>query len=152
MFLKSLIQWIHVGSVVLMIGGFFFFRTVLLPIANRSADPAALISSALRRFSGVVWTALLTILISGLYNFITFFRGARADAAIDPVVSDYSLYIFVLGIKLFIVFLIFTLAIALTFPYPVFGVYQKKPAPWLNLTIIFGLIVIFLSAYLRRLG
>ena len=78
-----------------MIGGFFFFRTVFLPIANRAADPAALISSALRRFSGVVWTALLTILISGLYNFITFFRGARADAAIDPVVSDYSLYIFV---------------------------------------------------------
>ena len=135
-----------------MIGGFFFFRTVFLPIANRAADPAALISSALRRFSGVVWTALLTILISGLYNFITFFRGARADAAIDPVVSDYSLYIFVLGIKLFIVFLIFTLAIALTFPYPVFGVYQKRPAPWLNLTIILGLIVIFLSAYLRRLG
>jgi len=135
-----------------MIGGFFFLRTVFLPIANRAADPAALISSALRRFSGVVWTALLTILISGLYNFITFFRGARADAAIDPVVSDYSLYIFVLGIKLFIVFLIFTLAIALTFPYPVFGVYQKRPAPWLNLTIILGLIVIFLSAYLRRLG
>lgn len=135
-----------------MIGGFFFFRVVFLPIANRSADPTALISSALRRFSGVVWTALLTILISGLYNFITFFRTARADAAIDPVVSDYSLYIFVLGIKLFIVFLIFTLAIALTFPYPVFGVYQKKPAPWLNLTVILGLIVIFLSAYLRRLG
>ena len=135
-----------------MIGGFFFFRTVFLPIANRAADPAALISSALRRFSGVVWTALLTILISGLYNFITFFRGARADAAIDPVVSDYSLYIFVLGIKLFIVFLIFTLAIALTFPYSVFAVYQKRPAPWLNLTIILGLIVIFLSAYLRRLG
>lgn len=135
-----------------MIGGFFFFRVVLLPIASRSADPAALITSALRRFSGVVWTALLTILISGLYNFITFFRAARADAAVDLVASDYSLYIFVLGIKLFIVFLIFTLAIALTFPYPVFGVYQKKPAPWLNLTVILGLIVIFLSAYLRRLG
>ncbi len=144
-------QWIHVGSVVLMIGGFFFFRVVLLPIANRSSDPGALISSALRRFSGIVWTALLTVLISGLYNFISFFRAARAGA-IDPAVSDYSLYILVLGVKLFIVFLIFTLAIFLTFPYPVFDVYQKKPAPWLNLTVILGLIVIFLSAYLRRLG
>ncbi len=152
MLLKSLIQWIHVGSVVLMIGGFFFFRVVLLPIANRSTDSENLIASALRRFSGIVWTALLTILISGLYNFITFFRSARADASMDPVVSDHSLYIFVLGIKLFIVFLIFTLAIVLTFPYPVFSVYQKRPAPWLNLTVIFGLIVIFLSAYLRRLG
>lgn len=152
MFLKALIQWIHVGSVVLMIGGFFFLRAVLLPIANRSSDPAALISAALRRFSGIVWTALLTVFISGLYNFISFFRTARADAAVDPIASDYSLYIFVLGIKFFIVFLIFTLAIFLTFPYPVFEVYQKKPAPWLNLTVILGLIVIFLSAYLRRLG
>ena len=151
MFLKALIQWIHVGSVVLMIGGFFFFRVVLLPIANRSADPGSLISSALRRFSGIVWTALLTVLISGLYNFISFFRTARTGA-IDPIVSDYSLYIFVLGVKLFIVFLIFTLAIFLTFPYPVFEVYQKRPAPWLNLTVILGLIVIFLSAFLRRLG
>ena len=152
MFLKALMQWIHVGSVVLMIGGFFFFRVVLLPIANRSSDPAALISSALRRFGGIVWTALLTVLISGLYNFITFFRTARAGSAVNPLTLDYSLYIFVLGIKLFIVFLIFTLAIFLTFPYPVFNVYQKRPAPWLNLTVIFGLIVIFLSAYLRRLG
>ncbi len=135
-----------------MIGGFFFFRAVLLPVAKRSSDPAALITSALRRFSGVVWTALLTILVSGLYNFITFFRAARAETAVDLVVSDYSLYIFVLGIKLFIVFLIFTLAIVLTFPYPVFDVYQKRPSPWLNLTVILGLIVIFLSAYLRRLG
>ena len=152
MFLKSLMQWIHVGSVVLMIGGFFFFRVVLLPIANRSADPAALVSPALRRFGGIVWTALLTILISGLYNFITFFRAARAAAAINPGVSDYSIYIFVLAIKLFIVFLIFTLAIVLTFPYPVFNVFQKRPAPWLNIIVLLGLVVIFLSAFLRRWG
>ena len=111
-----------------------------------------MISSALRRFGGIVWTALLTVLISGLYNFITFFRAARSVAATGTLLSDYSLYILVLGVKLFIVFLIFTLAIILTFPYPVFDVFQKKPAPWLNLTVILGLIVIFLSAFLRRLG
>ena len=145
-------QWIHVGSVVLMIGGFFFLRVVFLPIANRHADSESLISSALRRFGGIVWTALLTVLISGLYNFITFFRAARSVIAAGMFVADYSLYILVLGVKLFIVFLIFTLAIVLTFPYPVFDVFQKKPAPWLNLTVVLGLIVIFLSAFLRRLG
>ena len=152
MFLKPLMQWLHVGSVVLIIGGFFFFRVVLLPIASRLPAPGVLISSALRRFSGFVWSALLTVLISGLYNFITFFRTARTAAATAPVVSDYSLYILVLGVKLFIVFLIFTLAIILTFPYSVFDVFQKKPSPWLNITVILGLIVIFLSAFLRRLA
>lgn len=148
--LKPLIQWLHVGSVVLMIGGFFFFRVILMPIANRFPEPTAVITAALRRFSGIVWCALLTVLISGLYNFITFFRAARGGAAAE--MPYFSLYILVIGIKLFIVFLIYTLAIMLTFPYPVFDIFQKKPAPWLNLTVILGFIVIFLSAFLRRLG
>ncbi|MCE2401866.1 hypothetical protein J4G08_13390 [Candidatus Poribacteria bacterium] len=151
MFLKPLIQWLHVGSVVLMIGGFFFFRVVLIPIANRLPDPSTLISSTLRRFSGIVWTTLLTVLISGLYNVITFFRTARMSAA-ESVDVDYSLYILILGFKFFIVFLIYTLAIILTFPYPVFEEFQKRPAPWLNIVIILGLIVIFLSAFLRRMA
>ena len=135
-----------------MIGGFFFLRVVFLPTARRFPNSETLIASALRRFGGIVWTALLTVLVSGLYNFITFFRAARSAAGTDVPVSDYSLYILVLGVKLFIVFLIFTLAIVLTFPYPVFDVFQKKPARWLNLTVILGLIVIFFSAFLRRLG
>ena len=150
MFLKPLIQWVHVVSVVLMIGGFFFLRIVLIPIANRQSDPSTLISTALRRFSGVVWCTLLTVLLSGVYNVISFFRSARASAA-DSIASDYSLYIFILAIKFFIVFLIYILAIILTFPYPVFEVFQKKPSPWLNLIIVLGLITIFLSAYLRRM-
>lgn len=150
MLLKPLIQWLHVGSVVLMIGGFFFFRVVLIPIANRHPDPSALISSALRRFSGIVWSTLLTVLISGLYNVITFFRTARTPS-IESVDSDHSLYILILGIKFFIVFLIYTLAIILTFPYPVFEGAQEKPSPWLNILIFLALITIFLSAFLRRM-
>ncbi len=151
MFLKPLIQWVHVGSVVLMIGGFFFFRVVLIPIANRLPDPKTLIASALKRFSAVVWTALLTVLLSGVYNFISFFRTARRTAA-ETGEADYSLYIFVLAIKFFIVFLVYTIAVVLTFPYPVFEGFQKKPTPWLNIIIILGLIIIFLSAFLRRLS
>ena len=151
MFLKPLIQWLHVGSVVLMIGGFFFFRVVLIPIANRHPDPNTMISSALRRFSGIVWSALLTVLISGVYNVITFFRTARMSAT-ESVDVDYSLYILILGVKFFIVFLVYTLAVVLTFPYPVFEAFQKKPSPWLNVTIFLGLIIIFLSAFLRRMA
>ena len=134
-----------------MIGGFFFFRVVLIPIANRLPDPSTLISSTLKRFSGIVWITLLTVLISGLYNVITFFRTARMSA-VESVDVDYSLYILVLGVKFFIVFLIYTLAIILTFPYPVFETFQKRPVPWLNIVIILGLIIIFLSAFLRRMA
>ncbi len=154
-FLPALIQWIHVGSVVLLIGGFFFLRVILLPAAKvlpENQQPK-LLEAAFRRFRIVIWSALLTILFSGVYNFIAFLRSTGSlsqDPAIE-LAQDPSTYILVLGVKLFIVFIIFTFGVLLTFPYPVFAPIQKQPAPWLNLTLILGLIVIFLSALLRRL-
>ena len=151
-FVPALIQWLHIASVVLMIGGFFFLRVVLIP-ASRSlpgSHQPKLIEAALRRFRVVVWIALGTILVSGIYNFVSFLRSANATT-VSGVSPDFSYYILVLGIKLFIVFLIFTLGIVLTFPYPVFDLFQKRPSPWINLTLRLGLIVIFLSAFLRRL-
>ena len=154
-FLPALIQWIHVGSVVLLIGGFFFFRVILLPSAKVLPEnqQSKLLEAAFRRFRVVIWSALLTILFSGVYNFIAFLRSTGSLSQDPPteLVQDPSIYILVLGLKLFIVFIIFTFGVLLTFPYPVFAPIQKRPAPWLNLTLILGLIVIFLSALLRRL-
>ena len=154
-FLPALIQWIHVGSVVLLIGGFFFLRVILLPSAKvlpENQQPK-LLEAAFHRFRVVIWSALLTILFSGVYNFIAFLRstGSFSQDPATEIVEDLSIYILVLGVKLFIVFIIFTFGVLLTFPYPVFAPIQKRSAPWLNLTLILGLIVIFLSALLRRL-
>ena len=154
-FLPALIQWIHVGSVVLLIGGFFFLRVILLPAAKVLPENQRpkLLEAAFRRFRIVIWSALLTILFSGVYNFIAFLRSTGSfspDPTREPI-EDLSIYILVLGVKLFIVFIIFTFGVLLTFPYPVFALIQKRPAPWLNLTLILGLIVIFLSSLLRRL-
>ena len=151
-YLPTLMQWIHVASVVLLIGGFFFLRVILHPAARvlSDANRSQLTESVLRRFRVVIWTTLITILVSGIYNFITFLRAARVQSAIEPSL-DYSLHILVLAIKFSIVFLIFTFCVVLTFPYPVFAPIQKRPLPWLNITLILGLIVIFLSTFLRRM-
>ncbi len=151
-FLPALMQWLHVGSVVLMIGGFFFYRVILIPAikALPHIQQSQLTESVSQRFRIVVWLTLITILVSGVYNFVSFLRFARVRNALE-ISPDYSLYILILAIKFFIVFLIFTLGIVLTFPYPVFAPFQRRPSPWLNLTLILGLIVIFLSAFLRRI-
>ena len=140
---------------MLLIGGFFFLRVILLPAAKVLPEDQrpTLVNAAFRRFRVVVWSALLTILFSGVYNFIAFLRSTGSfsqDLPKEPV-QDLSTYILVLGVKIFIVFIIFTFGVLLTFPYPVFAPVQRRPAPWLNLTLILGLIVIFLSALLRRL-
>ena len=152
--LPVLMQWLHVGSVVLMIGGFFFLRVVLLPAAKVLPDSqkAQIIDAAFRRFRVIVWISLVTILVSGVYNFIAFLISTGNQTVTDPILApDYSMYIVVLGAKFLIVTLIFILGIALTFPYPVYAPIQKRPAPWLNVTLILGLIVIFLSTLLRRM-
>ena len=140
---------------MLLIGGFFFLRVILLPSAKVLPEnqQLKLLEAAFRRFRVVIWSALLTILFSGVYNFIAFLRSAGSlsqDLPKEPV-ENLSTYILVLGVKIFIVFIIFTFGVLLTFPYPVFAPIQKRPAPWLNLTLVLGLIVIFLSALLRRL-
>ena len=151
-FLPALMQWLHVGSVVLMIGGFFFYRVILIPATKAlpHSQQSQLAQSISQRFRPVVWLTLITVLVSGVYNFISFLRVARFRNALE-ISPDYSLYILILAIKFFIVFLIFTLAIVLTFPYPVFAPFQRHPSRWLNLTLILGLIVIFLSTFLRRI-
>jgi len=151
-FLPALIQWLHLASVVLMIGGFFYLGVILLPTSKALPDTqrSQFVESAFRRFRVVVWISLVTILISGIYNFVSFMRSART-APNSGTPQDYSIYILVLGVKLLIVFLIFTLAVLLTFPYPVFAPIQKHPAPWIYLTLLMGGLVIFLSAFLRRL-
>ena len=140
---------------MLLIGGFFFLRVILLPSAKVLPEnqQLKLLEAAFRRFRVVIWSALLTILFSGVYNFIAFLRSTGSlsqDSPKEPV-ENLSTYILVLGVKIFIVFIIFTFGVLLTFPYPVFAPIQKHPAPWLNLTLILGLTVIFLSALLRRL-
>ena len=140
---------------MLLIGGFFFLRVILLPSAKVLPEnqQLKLLEAAFRRFRVVIWSALLTILFSGVYNFIAFLRSAGSlsqDLPKEPV-ENLSTYILVLGVKIFIVFIIFTFGVLLTFPYPVFAPIQNRPAPWLNLTLVLGLIVIFLSALLRRL-
>ena len=151
-FLPALMQWLHVGSVVLMIGGLFFYRIILIPAikALPHIQQSQLTESISRRFRIVVWLTLITVLVSGVYNFVSFLRFTRVRNVLE-ISPDYSLYILILAIKFFIVFLIFTLGIVLTFPYSVFASFQRNPSPWLNLMLILGLIVIFLSTFLRRI-
>ena len=111
-FLPVLMQWLHVGSVVLMIGGFFFLRVVLLPAAKILPTPqqAEIVDAAFRRFRVIVWIALITILVSGVYNFIAFLISTGNQTVTDPKLApDYSMYIVVLGVKFLIVTLIFIL-------------------------------------------
>jgi uncharacterized membrane protein len=130
-------RWIHIASIVTLIGGFIYARVVLAP-ALASLPPTEgyrlgnLIAGG---FRPLLFTVLVTTLGSGIYNYAT-------KASCPPT---YRLW---LAIKLLLVLHIFAAAV----------LYSLRPS---NLEkrnrtalgiVISGLIVIAISNYLRYLS
>jgi len=66
-------RWIHIASVVTLIGGFIYARFVFAP-AIASASPeekTRLAAGAQSAFRPLLFTVVATVLISGIYNYAT---------------------------------------------------------------------------------
>lgn len=67
--LKHLFLFLHIGSVVVWVGGMFFAYQCLRPVAAQQLEPAQrlpLWAGVFERFFPWVWTAVVLILVSGL--------------------------------------------------------------------------------------
>lgn len=135
--LAVFMRFLHISSVVALIGGFIYARLAVWPALASfgAAESPALIEAMAARFRGLLYTLLATTLISGLYNYLS-------KSAYPPH------YHMVIGIKFLFVLHIFAVSILYTMP-------QADPAKrrrWLTGMAISGLIVIAISAVLRGLS
>jgi uncharacterized membrane protein len=132
--LAVFMRFLHISSVVALIGGFIYARLAVWPALASfgAAESPALIEAMASRFRGMLYTLLATTLISGLYNYLS-------KSAYPPH------YHMVIGIKFLFVLHIFAMSVLYTLP-------QADPAKrkrWLSGMAISGLIVIAISADLR---
>src|ERR1700733_5504182 len=131
------LRWIHIASVVTLIGGFIYARFVLapalasLPTAERELVGSKMVAS----FRPLLFTVLITALGSGMYNYAT--------KAIYP--PSYHMW---MGIKLLLVLHIAASAIL----YAVRGSGEAKRNRTTLSIAISGLVVIAISGYLRYLS
>jgi hypothetical protein len=127
-------RWIHIASIATLIGGIIYARFVLGPALQPLAEieRAVVSKRAVGIFRPLLYTVLLTILGSGLFNYLT-------KTNYPP---HYHMW---MGIKLLIVLHIFSMSILYTVRDP--G--ERKRNRWLTGTVISGLIVIAISGYLR---
>ena len=127
-------RWIHITSVVTLIGGFIYARFALAPALAKLPEPTRgeVGDRAVAHFRPLLYTVLATILGSGLYNYLT-------KAKYPP---HYHMWI---GIKFLFVLHIFAVAILYTIP----GAGEPKRKRWLTGMVVSGLIIIAISAYLR---
>lgn len=129
-----LMRWLHVTSVITLIGGFIYARWAVFPaVASLEGVRApAILESIVARFRGLLYTVLVTTLVSGVYNYLT-------KTAYPPH------YHMLIGIKFLFVLHVFAVAIL----YTMAGADDAKRTRWLTGMVISGLIIIALSAVLR---
>jgi uncharacterized membrane protein len=132
--LAVLMRWIHITSIVTLIGGFVYARLALAPALASlpDADREAFSRRVTAVFRPLLYTVMVTALGSGLYNYLT--------KAVYP--ERYHMW---MGIKLLIVLHIFSAAILYARPSATDAKRSRTAAG----LVLSGLVVIAISAYLR---
>jgi hypothetical protein len=130
-------RWIHIASVVTLIGAFIYARFALAP-ALATLPPSegeAVGAAAVRSFRALLYTVLITVIGSGVYNF-------AMKASYPP---GYQMWF---GIKMLLVLHIAAAAIL----YSVRESGQAKRNRTVLGIVVSGLLVVAISAYLRYLS
>jgi len=122
-------RWVHITSVVTLIGGFIYARYVVAPVIVLTPAIGAELA---KRYRSLLYTVMFTALGSGLYNYLS--------KAVYP--PHYHMWI---GIKFLFVLHIFAVGIL----YPMPGASEAKRSRWLTGMVVSGLVVIAISAWLR---
>jgi uncharacterized membrane protein len=139
--LDLFMRWLHIFSVITAVGSAFFMRFVLLPsIASlRDEDKAVISKNITGRARIWIHTAIMGILISGLYNL---------HKVWSKTVFPYG---FIFMLKLVLAMIVFTVAILLTSSSPQRATFQSNRKTWLTLNVGLAVIIVALSAFLRSL-
>jgi putative copper export protein len=132
--LSLLMRWVHISSMAMLIGGILYARLVLTRAGDVLAPEAreSLADRAAALFRPMVWTAIAGLVLSGLYNYLT-------------APGHTPRYHMALGIKLLLAAHVFTTAVLLSRPR------NPRRARMLTGAAISGLVIILISAYLRRI-
>lgn len=140
--LDTLMQWLHLGGVIIGVGGVAFARFVLIPTAAAlpPEQRAPFMARIGARFNPILWTAIGVILVSGLYNMLS-----SLQAGVD------ARYQAVLGLKVLLALVLFSIAFLITLPFPALAGMQKQRPRWLLVNLALATLIVLLSAALRRM-
>jgi uncharacterized membrane protein len=139
--MATIIQWVHVMAAVIGLGGMGFLLLILIPsLGVLSADQREALSKAVAsRFRWATWSAVALLLLSGIYNVSRYYWEEPWDRAWK-----------LLALKIALSFALFALVLGLTIPFRLFEPLRARRRMWLLVAFILGVVVVLISAYLRR--
>ncbi|HEV2351074.1 MAG TPA: hypothetical protein VG028_14630 [Terriglobia bacterium] len=139
--MSTFVQWVHVSAAVLGVGGIAFLYIILLP-SVRALNPDqrdTLLKAVLGKFRWVSWAVILLLLISGLYNVRQYYWEVPWGRAW-----------LMLTVKIAFAMLVFAIALGLSLPLKFLHWFRARRQMWLAIALTLAMIVILISAYLRR--
>jgi hypothetical protein len=130
-------RWLHIVSAITIVGGFIYARYMVAPaLASLAAsERLALADRIVGNLRPILYTALVTVLVSGLYNYLT-------KSAYPPH------YHMIIGVKFLFVLHVFATAVLYTIPNANEG-NRLRRLTWL---VISGVVIVAISADLRFLS
>ena len=138
--MPTLIQWVHVASAVIGVGGIAFLLFILLPSARLlSPDQRdSLVRTLMARFRWVTWSVIVLLLGTGLYNVRMVWE------------VPWGKYWKLLTIKIVLAAVVFLISLCLTLPFKFCDRFRSRRQSWLAIAFALAMLVILISAYLRR--
>lgn len=141
LWLSVLSRWTHVGTAIVILGGSVFLRFVLSPAASQlpEAEHQALRQNVMARWKRFVHAGIALFLLSGFYNYIQAMPNHKGD----------GLYHALIGTKILLALVVFTLASGLVGRSALFASLRKNPARWLGVIILLASIIVGISGYAK---
>jgi uncharacterized membrane protein len=138
--MATFVQWVHLSAAVVGVGGMAFMLLVLFPSVGVLNDEqrAGLVKAVLGRFRWLSWSVIALLLVSGLYNVKLVW------------LVPWGLYWTFLTLKIVLAFGVFGIILCLTIPLSIFDRFKQRRKQWMYAAFGLALIVILISAYLRR--
>ena len=138
--MATLAQWVHVSAAVIGVGGMAFMLFVLFPSVGILSEEqqAGLLKVVLGRFRWVAWSVIFLLIASGLYNVKLVWLVPSGP------------YWTLLTAKIVLAFALFAIVLCLTIPLGIFNWFRRRRKLWLSIAFGLGMVVILISAYLRR--
>lgn len=118
-----------------------FMLLILIPSLGvlNSEQRDALSKAVASRFRWVTWSAVALLLLSGLYNVRRFYWEEPSGQAWN-----------FLTLKILLSLTLFVIVLGLTIPFRLFEPLRAHRRIWLRVAFALGIIVVLISAYLRR--
>jgi uncharacterized membrane protein len=134
--LETAIRVLHIGSAIALLGGTLFFLVVMIPSLKVMDEGlrASILQVARKRFYRISHPALLLLLLTGLYRFITDLP--TYPRSVHPLIGTKIL------LAVSILFIVFG---------QTFGVIKGCPIKWARVNLTLGVLIVILAAIVRGL-